>query len=414
MPLKKEQEQKQSKSLSLTKKPPIIYLVTVGSLAPDTKVAYQSHINYFLSFFKITHIDPLKEYSPKLVRQMLMDYVIHLRDVKKISRSLIAQHCAAVSHFFYMIRDDDHRLDWAKVRMEFPPEERIHKDRAYTVEEIQKMLAVCSRLREKVIILLFESTGLRMGGVPNLKIGDLHTKITPQGKVYYITIYSSSSHSYDCPCTPECAHMIDQYLKERSDAGEVLQNDSPLIRNLYNIKDVKAKPVTKDNIKYLVGRIIKQSGIKNTFQFTGEAKRTRGFRKFYKTQAELAGMKPINVETTHGHSTGVAGKYFGPTEKELLEDYMSHAADALTIDQTYRLLKKVDKLKSHKSEIWDQVRARINDLESKMSELTRITNIRLEVVGENHPDLRKTSAAAEDKDWLLNDNIASVPYVRGR
>ena len=85
-------------------------------------------------------------------------------------------------------------------------------------------------------------------------------------------------------------------MKERtSEAGEVLKNDSPLIRNLYDIKEKAVKPLTRYGVIYLVNRIVKLSGIKSAFQFKGEAKRGVGFRKFYKTQAEESGMKSINV-----------------------------------------------------------------------------------------------------------------------
>jgi hypothetical protein len=71
---------------------------------------------------------------------MVLDYVLYLRDARKISRSSIINHCAALSRFFYNIRDDENRLNWSKVKDEFPPDESIQRDRAYTVEEIQQML----------------------------------------------------------------------------------------------------------------------------------------------------------------------------------------------------------------------------------------------------------------------------------
>ena len=149
---------------------PIIYRLTTGSLSEYTKAAYQYDINDFLAYYKITDIqgiEPLKEYSPKLIRQMVIDFVIYLRDERGASRSPIRLYYAALSHFFYMIRDDDTRLNWTKVKMEFPPDERISRDRAYTVEEIQKMLSngCAGRLREKAIILLLTSTGMRFGGI---------------------------------------------------------------------------------------------------------------------------------------------------------------------------------------------------------------------------------------------------------
>ena len=57
---------------------------------------------------------------------------------------------------------------------------------------------------------------------------------------------------------------------------------------------------------------------------------------FFKTRAEEAGMKPINVEILMGHSVGISDSYCRPTEKELLQDYL-RAADALTVSQENRL-----------------------------------------------------------------------------
>jgi integrase len=65
-----------------------------------------------------------------------------------------------------------------KVKMELPPDESLHRDRPYTVDEIRKMLSVCPRPRERVIILLLTSTGMRIGAIHNLKIGDIQPKYT--------------------------------------------------------------------------------------------------------------------------------------------------------------------------------------------------------------------------------------------
>ena len=138
---------------------------------------------------------------------MVIDFVIFLRDERGASRSSIRLYCAALSHFFYMIRDDDTRLNWAKVKMEFPPDECIHRDRAYTVEEIQRMYnhGCSGKLRERAILLLLTSTGMRIGGIHSLRKGDLTPKQTPQGNVYRIEVYSQSSSHYYCYCNVETA-----------------------------------------------------------------------------------------------------------------------------------------------------------------------------------------------------------------
>src|SRR5215831_11494358 len=61
-----------------------------------------------------------------------------------------------------------------------------------------------------------------------------------------------------------------------------------------------------------------------------------GFRKYFKTRAEQAGMKPINVEILMGHSVGISDSYYRPTEKELLQDYL-RITDALTVYPENRL-----------------------------------------------------------------------------
>ena len=274
-PLTKPQQQQQlSKANENQKhgkqgKPRIVYRVTTGSLSSDTKVSYQRYINDFLAFYKITDVEVVKDWSPKLARQHLIDYVIRLRDFKRFPRGSINVHVAAVSHFFYMIRDDATRIDMTKVKMELPPDEFLHRDRPYTVDEIRKMLSVCPRPREKVIILLLTSTGMRIGAIHSLNMRDIQPKDTSQGKVYMVTVYSSSpSDTYLTPCSPECAIAIDEYLEERTSmADEVLKYDSPLIRNLYDIKKKAVKPLTKPGVFYLVNTIVKKSGIRNSFQF---------------------------------------------------------------------------------------------------------------------------------------------------
>ena len=352
---------------------PIIYHVTTGSLSDYTKAAYQYNINDFLAFYKITDIqgiEPLREHSPKLIGQMVIDFVIFLRDERGASRSSIRLYCAALSHFFYMIRDDDTRLNWAKVKMEFPPDECIHRDRAYTVEEIQRMYnhGCSGKLRERAILLLLTSTGMRIGGIHSLRKGDLTPKQTPQGNVYRIEVYSQSSSHYYCYCNVETANAIDEYLKERSDKGEVIQNDSPLFRDLRILNVRNVKPLTSYSIKYIVSKIVERSGIRKTFQFTGEASRSKGLRKFYKTIAEESGMKPIHVEKTHGHSIGISSHYYRPQESDVLNDYMTHAAEVLTIDPNHRL--KQENLQLRKSQ--NDYLAELGDLRHDFNEMKQL------------------------------------------
>ena len=46
------------------------------------------------------------------------------------------------------------------------------KDRLYSIDEISKILEKAD-IRSRVIILLLASTGIRLGSIPGLKVGDL-------------------------------------------------------------------------------------------------------------------------------------------------------------------------------------------------------------------------------------------------
>jgi hypothetical protein len=48
-------------------------------------------------------------------------------------------------------------------------------------------------------------------------------------------------------------------------------------------------------------------------------------------------MKPINVETLSGRSTGVSDSYYRPTESELLEEYLKVAEEHLSISTESKL-----------------------------------------------------------------------------
>ena len=64
-----------------------------------------------------------------------------------------------------------------------------------------------------------------------------------------------------------------------------------------------------------------------------------GFRKWFKTRCELAGMKPINIEKLMNHSTGISDSYYRATENDVLEDYMK-AVDMLSINNDKLILQK--------------------------------------------------------------------------
>lgn len=78
--------------------------------------------------------------------------------------------------------------------------------------------------------------------------------------------------------------------------------------------------------------------------------RSHAFRKGFKSICEQSGMKSINVELLLGHDIGVSGHYYRPVESDVLEDYMTHPADALAIDPTQRLKQENAQLRKYQTD----------------------------------------------------------------
>jgi hypothetical protein len=75
---------------------------------------------------------------------------------------------------------------------------------------------------------------------------------------------TDSSEYYYCFFNVETASVIDEYLKECTDSGEVLQNDTPLIRDLNTLNTKKVNPLTIYNFKYIAHEIVEKSGVRDS------------------------------------------------------------------------------------------------------------------------------------------------------
>jgi integrase len=109
-------------------------------------------------------------------------------------------------------------LNKKKIYRYLGEEERPIENRAYTTEEISKMLEVSDE-RIRSIILLLTSTGVRIRAVIELKIQDLVR--VPEYDLYRVAVYSDSRECYYTYVTPEAKKAIDVYLEYRKRYGEV-------------------------------------------------------------------------------------------------------------------------------------------------------------------------------------------------
>ncbi|MGH9976215.1 MAG: tyrosine-type recombinase/integrase [Nitrososphaeraceae archaeon] len=369
--LKQEEELPNSgtNNIERRRKQRLIFQVDEGHKSKQTAIKYRNNFDHFLNFIRIRELDVLLELGKEAIQELVIKYGLSIRDdvEKRYSRSTVITNVAAI---LYFLESNDIELNKRKLRRYYPSDESTNDDRPYSREEIAKVLSVCD-LREKAMILLMTSSGVRIGALCSMQISDL-TEVDFQGsKLYKVQVYARTRDKYTTFTTSECYNAIQEYLNFRKRYGEELllkdKPKPPLFRKHFNKEDPfiinVPKPLSDVSVKKAVDGVLKKSGVK-----TSECMRSHAFRKGFKSICEQSGMKSINVEMLLGHDIGVSGHYYKPTDDDLLNDYMTHAADALTIDPTQRLEQENQELRKNQKDYL----AELGDLRHDFNEMKQL------------------------------------------
>ncbi|MGI0043905.1 MAG: hypothetical protein ACRD47_09355, partial [Nitrososphaeraceae archaeon] len=118
----------------------------------------------------------LIDLGPKVIQEMIIKYLIEMRDLQNKKRSTINGQCTAILHFLDM---NDIEVNRHKIKRHLPYDESTRDDRPYTTKEIQKMLSTAGDLRDRAMILLMASSGVRIGALSSMQIGDLTPGLVP-------------------------------------------------------------------------------------------------------------------------------------------------------------------------------------------------------------------------------------------
>lgn len=251
---------------------------------------------------------------------------------------------------------NDVTLNKSKISKYLGERVKAHKDRHYSIEEIEKLLHFCDD-RLKAIVLLLASTGVRLGVLSQLRLSNL--VVQQQYDLYQITIYENTKDEYIVFTTPEAKRAIDDYLQYRERCGEKLTPKSPLFRQQFDRTDsfgvTHPKALTDLGIITILDNALIKSGIKTIIRQTEnsvyrsklrqDVSMFNGFRKLVATNFVKAKINLVIKEMLLGHTTGLDENYYRPAENELLEEYLK-VVNFLTINEENRLKIKVEELTS--------------------------------------------------------------------
>jgi site-specific recombinase XerD len=337
--------------------------------SPRTKETYTLFLQNFQSYLKAPNCEMLlQKYSTKEMEMKIIDYIMYLRNERKVSPLTIHVHIAALKHFFEM--NDFVGMNWKKISKYMGEFYTVAEDRPYSREEIGQLVSAAHSLRDKAIILLLSSSGLRVGGLLKLQLKDLIP--LPKYSLYQITVYKKTREQYITFCTPEARGVIDQYLEFRKRMGEKLTPNSLLFRREFNRFQARTppsteKPLERSALFSTITRLSFELAVKEEQHLVvgqlrkgqprSEVKALHGFRKYFATCLETEGVNPVYVELLLGHDIGLKNAYSKPTAAQLLEGngdkvlgYV-HGIDVLTINEEDRLKITVKKLTDKQDEI---------------------------------------------------------------
>jgi hypothetical protein len=253
---------------------------------------------------------------------------------------------------------NDITVNWKKLRRLIPEDEARTNDRAYTKEEIIKLLESAD-LRGKCIVLLLASSGIRIGAIPWLKIKHLESMII-DGKLVAgkVTVYAQTKNEYTAFITRECYNTIHEYLQYRLRHGEKnidgnLSPEAPLIRDAMNTvtrRDRTPRSIVARSLEDYLRRLCYKSGIKVKTGKRGQVATAHGFRKYFNTTAKDNAMDGLHKEMLLGHSTGLEDSYYRPVEEKLLHSYLS-VANKLTFNDAQLLRHELAQLQQRTRQI---------------------------------------------------------------
>ncbi len=368
-----------------------------------------------------------KERGKEWAQRCIMRFVGHLNEKVKegrFGRGTIRNYYKTVKRFC----DTQHppiELSWKRITSGLGKVQRVANDRAPTLEEIQRLIQYPDR-RIKPIVLVMVSSCIRIGAWEYLRWkhirpidrdGQPVDKDIPardDGRIAAakISVYGGEEEEYFSYITPEAYHSLKEWMDFRAANGEDINGDSPLMRDIFAFKYGRStaqnpRMILAESVWKIIERGLKEQGIRQPlangtkrYEFQG----AHGFRKYFKTRAEQAGMRPFNIETLMDHSLGISDHYGRPTEQDLFSDYL-RVVEALTINKQIEF-----------KQVSDNQQVLLTQMQTKDREIMMLKEQMAELksrIEEDVADLKRRSDARyryemEFKDYLDKQGLSNL------
>lgn len=277
-------------------------LVNRKRLAPTTRDTYMKNVKSFVDFLGVE--------TPQKAIEKLNDMTVEERTdlIDKfvgevLGRGVTTGACVqAVRGIKKWLLLNEVEMDWPKIQAEIlPGEEVVVSDRMPTKEELKQLLNMGS-LRDRTMILVLTSSGLRVGTLATLKFGDIKldeevpriiVKRKPGRKV------SRRMKGFATFITPEAKTVLLQYIRHRESLGEKITEDSPLITS--DRQEELGNFLSSMYLSNHWRRLLKRAHLATKNGGPWHDIHLHTLRKYFETQCVNAGVKTTYREFWMGH-----------------------------------------------------------------------------------------------------------------
>jgi hypothetical protein len=263
-------------------------------------------------------------------------------------------------------------LHWKSLNRLMPKRESKSQDRAYTREEIQKMLDISNDITDKVIILMFSSAGFRLEAWDYFTWRDVifFKNDDDSYKGAALLIYRGDPESYFTFITPEACKALDLYRENwKADIGRYPKPEEPLIKS---IKFPVIRRLNQKGIRKRMNKIVTDIGLRPPLppgQRRHQVQLDHGFRKYFNTMMRRAKIDYLDKEDMMGHKIGLEKHYerYNEEDFERFSEYQK-AIPFLTISDDERIKIENQKLKEEKSELEKRIPSLVSEAVARIKD----------------------------------------------
>jgi hypothetical protein len=210
--------------------------------SPVTKKKYSRRLEMFFNFIKIpgenmeeqclTFVNSGKNNVNWVFTNILKFVLFHKERIhkKEISGATLINYLKAIKLFCEM---SDLSINWKKITRGLSRGKRYANDRIPTLEEVRKIVEYPDR-RIKPIVYTMCSSGIRLGAWDYLKIKHIIPILNNKNEIIAakIRVYADEEEEYISFISLEAYSHLKEWMNYRQEAGELVTEESWLMRNL--------------------------------------------------------------------------------------------------------------------------------------------------------------------------------------